>query len=67
MESISSAGVVELRIYVSVSAMMTGLWSHLDIEASFTVSSVVYMAAGIDHRYNHLFSVAFAKSCSSIR
>ena len=26
MESISSAGVVELRIHVSVSAMMSGLW-----------------------------------------
>ena len=26
MESISSAGVVELRIQVSVSAMMSGLW-----------------------------------------
>ena len=26
MKSISSAGVVELRIHVSVSAMMSGLW-----------------------------------------
>ena len=26
VESISSAGVVELRIHVSVSAMMSGLW-----------------------------------------
>ena len=26
MESISLAGVVELRIHVSVSAMMSGLW-----------------------------------------
>ena len=26
MESISSAGVVELRIHFSVSAMMSGLW-----------------------------------------
>ena len=26
MESISSAGVVKLRIHVSVSAMMSGLW-----------------------------------------
>ena len=26
MESISSAGVVELRIHVSVSEMMSGLW-----------------------------------------
>ena len=26
MESISSTGVVELRIHVSVSAMMSGLW-----------------------------------------
>ena len=29
MEPISSAAVVELRIHVSVSAMMSGLWSSV--------------------------------------
>ena len=31
MESISSAGVVELRIHVSVSAMMSGLWLSVKV------------------------------------
>ena len=38
VESISSAGVVELRIHVSVSAMMSGLWLSLRSLSSVTCS-----------------------------
>ena len=40
MESISSAGVMELRIYVSVSAMMSGLWLSVRSLSSVTCSGV---------------------------
>ena len=31
--------------------------------AGFTVSSVVYTAAGVDRRYRHSFSIALARPC----
>ena len=40
MESISSAGVVELRIHVSVSAMMSGLWLSVRSLSAVTCSGV---------------------------
>ena len=40
MESISSAGVVELRIHVSVSAMMSGLWLSARSLSAVTCSGV---------------------------
>ena len=40
MESISSAGVVELRIHVSVSAMMSGLWLSIRSLSAVTCSGV---------------------------
>ena len=40
MESISSAGVVELRIRVSVSAMIFGLWLSVRSLSAVTCSGV---------------------------
>ena len=40
MESISSAGVVELRIHVSVSAMMSCLWLSVRSLSAVTCSGV---------------------------
>ena len=40
MESISSAGVVELRIQVSVSAMMSGLWLFVRLLCAVTCSGM---------------------------
>ena len=40
MESISSAGVVELRIHVSVIAMMSGLWLSVRSLSTETCSGV---------------------------
>ena len=40
MESISSAGVVELRIHVSVIAMMSGLWLSVGSLSAVTCSGV---------------------------
>ena len=40
MESISSAGVVELQIHVSVSAMMSGLWLSVRSLSAVTCSGV---------------------------
>ena len=40
MESISLAGVVELRIHVSVSAMMSGLWLSVRSFSAVTCSGV---------------------------
>ena len=40
MESISSADVVELRIQVSVSAMMSGLWLSVRSLSASTCSGV---------------------------
>ena len=40
METISSAGVVELRIHVSVSAMMSGLWLSMRSLSAVTCSGV---------------------------
>ena len=40
MESISSAGVVELRIHVSVSSMMSGLWLSVRSLSAVTYSGV---------------------------
>ena len=40
MESISSAGVVELQIHVSVSAMMSGLWLSVKSLCAVTCSWV---------------------------
>ena len=40
MKSISSAGVVELRIRVSVSAMMSGLWLSVRSLSVVTCSGV---------------------------
>ena len=40
MESISSAGVVELRIHISVSAMMSGLWLSVRSLSAVTCSGV---------------------------
>ena len=40
MESISSEGVVELRIHVSVSAMMWGLWLSVRSLSAVTYSGV---------------------------
>ena len=40
MESISSAGVVELRIHVLVSAMISGLWLSLRSSCAVTFSGV---------------------------
>ena len=40
MESISSAGVVELRIHVSVSAMMSLLWLSVRSLSAVTFSGV---------------------------
>ena len=38
MESISSAGVIELRIHVSVSAIMSGLWLSVRLLKAVTCS-----------------------------
>ena len=40
MESISSADVVELRIHVSVSAMISGLWLSVRSLSAVTCSGV---------------------------
>ena len=40
MESISSAGVVELRIPVSLNAMMSGLWLSVRSLSAVTCSGV---------------------------
>ena len=40
VESISSAGVVELRIHVSVSAMMSGLWLSVRSLSAVTCAGV---------------------------
>ena len=40
MESISSAGVVKLRIHVSASAMMSGLWLSVRSLNAVTCSEV---------------------------
>ena len=40
MESISSAGVVELPIHVAVSAMMSGLWLSVRSFSAVTCSGV---------------------------
>ena len=40
MESISSADVVELRIHVSASAMMSGLWLSVRSLSAVTCSAV---------------------------
>ena len=36
------------------------------LEADFTVFSVVYKAAGVDHRYKHSFFIVFAKPCDRL-
>ena len=41
MESISLTGVVELRIHVSVSAMMSGLWLSVRSLSAVTCSWVI--------------------------
>ena len=46
VESISSAGVMELRIHVSVSAMMSNLW--LSVRSSSTVTCWGEHRASID-------------------
>ena len=40
VESIGTAGVVELRIHVSVSAMMSGLWLSVKSLSAITCSGV---------------------------
>ena len=40
MKSISSAGVLELRIHVSVSALMSGLWLLVRLLSAVTCSGV---------------------------
>ena len=53
MESISSAGVVELRIHVLVSAMMSGLWLSVRSLSAVTCSGVEHGASieGADERF----------------
>ena len=47
MESISSAGVLKLRIQVSVSTMISGLWPSVRSLSAVTCSGVS-IEAGID-------------------